>query len=679
LTDVTIITCTVKRPAGLKKTLDSMAEAIRNAPEMSAEVIVVDNGSTDNTQDVIAQWMKSVPFPVQSLREPRPGASFARNAGIRVAKGRILVVTDDDCCLNPDYLTVLKRYYDQDTGLVVRGGRVELGDPADLPLTIKLDDQIARMTDITFPGGFLLGCNMTMKREVIDKIGLFDERFGPGSAFNGGEDTDYLYRAFRAGIPVEYVPDMTVKHFHGRRDKATIIRLDHLYHMANGAVFAKHITDKKLLRHFYWDCKNFIRQKFYGDTASDGNSDNYALLGLTLRAVIVGNLEGMLKFWTLELRDYARKFFNPGNVQAASKLKILFITRDEHIPQRTGGLQSSADQMCRGLLSRGHKVAVLAGFMPVGLFGFWTRLKMKINKALFGYKISMDTILGYPVWRGWFPWEDVVYVAQQEKPDLIVVMASKPVRMALAAKPANIPILMKLMDVSFYDHDGDFKQLGNIPCIANSHFTADTYRKAFGVNPTVINPFIVLDKYKTPTTRENITFINPILNKGLDIALEIARRCPDIPFSFVEAWPLSVKERQYLMGKLSALPNVTLLHPQKDMRNVYGKCKILLVPSVWEEAYGRVATEAQASGIPVIASSRGGLPESVGNGGILLDPEGPIETWVEAVRKLWDDNAYYAQLSAKATAYANRPEMDIATKLTALERVLFSVCRQIKS
>ena len=100
------------------------------------------------------------------------------------------------------------------------------------------------------------------------------------------------------------------------------------------------------------------------------------------------------------------------------------------------------------------------------------------------------------------------------------------------------------------------------------------------------------------------------------------------------------------MQKVSVLHNVTLLSPQKDMREIYGKCRLLLVPSVWEEAYGRVATEAQVSGIPVIASTRGGLPEAVGSGGILLDPAGPIEPWVNSVRKLWSDKTYYKELSA---------------------------------
>jgi glycosyltransferase involved in cell wall biosynthesis len=110
------------------------------------------------------------------------------------------------------------------------------------------------------------------------------------------------------------------------------------------------------------------------------------------------------------------------------------------------------------------------------------------------------------------------------------------------------------------------------------------------------------------------------------------------------------------------------------MRRVYGKCKILLVPSVWEEAYGRVVTEAQVSGIPAVASERGGLPEAVGRGGILIDPDGPIDHWVTAVRKLWHDDHCYAERSAAAVAHAERTENSLAHKWVLWEQSLLDAC-----
>jgi peptidoglycan/xylan/chitin deacetylase (PgdA/CDA1 family)/glycosyltransferase involved in cell wall biosynthesis len=351
-------------------------------------------------------------------------------------------------------------------------------------------------------------------------------------------------------------------------------------------------------------------------------------------------------------------------------MRILFITANPFLPQLHGGMQSSAHELCRTLQQRGHHVAVLGGFMRDDLLGF----RCRVQKKIFRRAVSRDSVLGYPVWRAYSPWENVAYVAKNERPDLIVVMAVESVRMALAAQRTKIPILMQLQDVEFQALGGRFEDLGKqVPCVANSQFTAKNYRDAYGVNPIVIFPFISPDNYRTKTTGENVTFINPHPLKGRDIALEVARQCPDIPFTFVESWQLSAEDRQHLVENLVELPNVTHLPPQKDMRKVYGKCKMLLAPSVWLEGYGRVVTEAQFSGIPVIASRRGGLPEAVGKGGILLDPEGPVDEWVAAVRKLWQDNAYRAELSAAALTHAERPENSLSQKLDRWEQILSDV------
>jgi glycosyltransferase involved in cell wall biosynthesis len=106
---------------------------------------------------------------------------------------------------------------------------------------------------------------------------------------------------------------------------------------------------------------------------------------------------------------------------------------------------------------------------------------------------------------------------------------------------------------------------------------------------------------------------------------------------------------------------------------VYAETKIVLVPSRWAEAWGRVVSEAQVSGIPALASDRGGLPESVGSGGILVDPDAGLDRWTEALARLWDDEAEFASLAALAEQHARRPEFEpraiAATLLSELERL----------
>ena len=107
-----------------------------------------------------------------------------------------------------------------------------------------------------------------------------------------------------------------------------------------------------------------------------------------------------------------------------------------------------------------------------------------------------------------------------------------------------------------------------------------------------------------------------------------------------------------------------------NVKRFYSRSRIVLAPSRRDEAWGRVASEAQFSGIPVIGSNVGGLPEAIGPGGILLDPDGPIEAWTDALQKLWYDKSYHDELSAAAVAHARRPEINPDVQVSALMGLL---------
>ena len=248
---LSFIVCTRNGADRLPGTLDSIATASRDAP--GTELVVVDNGSQDCTATMVAAWSARAPLSVTLLHEPRPGLAAARNAGIAAARGNLLAFTDDDCRLGPGYAANLLAHYKKDRAPVIRGGRVELGDPRDLPFTIKIDLVPAVYDGISHPGGFIHGCNMAMRRDVIARIGAFDPAFGAGAAFKAAEDTEYVYRAHRAGIDIEYVPDCLVYHHHGRRHQDDIARLARTYAEGNGALYAKYARDPQLLRHLYWD------------------------------------------------------------------------------------------------------------------------------------------------------------------------------------------------------------------------------------------------------------------------------------------------------------------------------------------------------------------------------------------------------------------------------------------
>ncbi|MHB2264597.1 glycosyltransferase [Aliihoeflea sp. PC F10.4] len=335
-------------------------------------------------------------------------------------------------------------------------------------------------------------------------------------------------------------------------------------------------------------------------------------------------------------------------------MKIAFASAHPYLPQIAGGSQSNTHEMALELRERGHEVSVLAGLTRDGWIGFRNRVAMKLT----GRKAISDTSQSYPVYRGWFAWEGVGDMARTDRPDVAVVQSGQILRLAKAFREADVPLIIYLHNVEFDDHGEDMAAFKDAVFLANSQFTADRYREAYGIEASVINPLFQPDRYTVSTTRESVLFVNPHPLKGVDLALELARNCPDIPFDFVESWTLSDEQNRELNKTAAALGNVTL-HPRTgDMRAHYGRARVVLVPSRWEETWGRIASEAHYSGIPVIAARVGGLTEAVGPGGILIDPNAGVEEWVVALRELWNKRERYDALSKEALRYAERPQID---------------------
>jgi glycosyltransferase involved in cell wall biosynthesis len=291
--EITFIICTRNRSASLLQALNSVGSATQSH-RGEIDLLIVDNGSADSTRDVVDAWAATASLPVEMIYQSRRGLSAARNAGIAAAKGRLLAFIDDDCVLGPAYVDDLLRHYRSDTVPVIRGGRVELGNPDDLPYTIKVSNVRECMSANTHPGLLILGCNMVIPRAVAESIGWFDERFGTGAPFRASEESDYIYRAHCAGIEVEYVPDMVVRHFHGRRTFDDIAKLSAAYFVGNGALYAKHFRNPIFARRLWGHTRMAVNELFGGQTFD-------ARLGLTYRRLTLYTMFGMARYW-LSLR-----------------------------------------------------------------------------------------------------------------------------------------------------------------------------------------------------------------------------------------------------------------------------------------------------------------------------------------------------------------------------------------
>ena len=188
-------------------------------------------------------------------------------------------------------------------------------------------------------------------------------------------------------------------------------------------------------------------------------------------------------------------------------------------------------------------------------------------------------------------------------------------------------------------------------------FTAEFYGQKFGLPIPVVQPIVPAWKYRTEVQGRSILFVNPHPLKGLERALELARICPEISFIFQLSWPLSPFNRLKLALRCAPYPNVRVAGRVLDMRPTYAQTKALIVPSICQEAWGRVVSEAQHSGIPALANKIGGLPESVGSGGVLLDPNCDVEDWARELRRLWEEPEHHRRLSEAALKQASSPDL----------------------
>jgi glycosyltransferase involved in cell wall biosynthesis len=194
----------------------------------------------------------------------------------------------------------------------------------------------------------------------------------------------------------------------------------------------------------------------------------------------------------------------------------------------------------------------------------------------------------------------------------------------------------------------------DVALVTNSAFIAKRVGIQTGRQTSMLIPYVEKNNYLTESDGSFVSFINPVAVKGLDLAIEIAKACPEIPFLFLQCWPLPFNSLRRLKMRIKAVPNIKLKGRVLDMRKIYRQTRILLVPSQWEEAWGRIVTESQFSGIPVVASNIGGLKESTGEGGVLLSPTSPINEWVEAIRKLYWCSGSYDVASKKAMFNAEK-------------------------
>jgi glycosyltransferase involved in cell wall biosynthesis len=241
--DLSLVICTRNRATRLAQTLKRVL-AIRS--QLTWELIVADNGSTDHTSAVVDECAAACHRPVRRIYEPGRGVSHARNAGWQSAKSDIIAYIDDDCYPAEDYLDAVFDCLSKDPRLGFVGGRILLYDPSDRRITIQesLEPQSFLPGSFIHPGA-IHGANLAFRRAALIEVGGYDPWFGPGALFVA-EELELLARISAARWAGAYDPKPLVYHHHGRKTAKEEWFLMRSYDRGRGGYYAKCILNKRM-------------------------------------------------------------------------------------------------------------------------------------------------------------------------------------------------------------------------------------------------------------------------------------------------------------------------------------------------------------------------------------------------------------------------------------------------
>lgn len=203
--EVSIVVAVYNRPERIKKCIESLLKLDPKSP--SHEIFVIDNGSTDNTPQVVQAFPQVTYLEQTEIR----GASAARNEGIRLAKGKYLAVTDSDCEVNSQWLIEGIKAL-QDPNVAIVGGKILGVEPPENIVQEWMNERkiLDQEWVINHPEKkSVQTANAFFYMEDIKSLGGFN------TSLRFGEDVDMCYRVMKkTGKNIANAPKSIVHHFH---------------------------------------------------------------------------------------------------------------------------------------------------------------------------------------------------------------------------------------------------------------------------------------------------------------------------------------------------------------------------------------------------------------------------------------------------------------------------------
>jgi glycosyltransferase involved in cell wall biosynthesis len=371
---------------------------------------------------------------------------------------------------------------------------------------------------------------------------------------------------------------------------------------------------------------------------------------------------------------------------ADAAMRLLFVSSGTAYPlSLTGGARVTHDLLCALAAEAGVECRAVSA---QGLSGAKDRSYLEWYPSLADFEaLGVHEVrlrqgrwhldLGYPLCAAVSVQEAFSEALDDFSPTVVYAQGRKALPLLREALGRGVPALWYLHGVPPLIDPGLVRSAAaaGVRLLCCSRFAHNRLRESAGVDAEVLYPFVAEEDYRVSRAGVGwITMFNPVEFKGLETVLRLAPRLPEERFLVVESWFLGAA-RDAVRKRLESLPNVRFQPRIPDVREVFRQTEILLAPSVGPEAAGRVVLEAQASGIPALVSDCGGLPEMVGEGGLVIRDYLDPEAWVAAIRRLRREPGALARLGEAALRHLRSEGFAAA----AIVRRFHDICREVEN
>ncbi len=673
---VTVCICTRNRG-------DSIAMALRSilvANYADFDVVIVDQSSSDETAEAVRRVAGDDPR-VTYIRSDTVGSGVAHNISMANARGPIVSFTDDDCEVCPDRMRLFARYFanNPDVGLIF--GAVYAG-PHDAGAGFVPDYPVPRFRRVTSP--WLkwrergIGANMAFRKEVLERVGSFDEVLGPGAPLHACLDGDMTYRVLKAGYSVLNVPDAYVVH-HGFRAWGEGQKMMRRVGLGVGAAYMKHLRlgDPAVLPTLVVEAARCISWKRLFLL-------RWRHLGL---ARFYGYLKGMVQSYHYPIDPQHRTYIPSPKL---NDLRVCLVGKDKKTMPRRPDTHT-----------RAPKVLLLTTTAEIG---GTERIAVSLSREFTARGWRMHTVFPQqPGSAALLKWCHNQNVDAEANPVVLPVTVPHSFRNMLALRRfvrRNNPDVINIHYGSSFISLKDIiaiRLAGRYRCVATvNHPAGDDIRKRIMTNVAArLCHGIVVISHATqerllaagvpqdkihlipcgspvprhiPTRAEaqarlNIpasAFVISSLarltpSKGIAALIEAARRLPDPESQIIVVIAGDGPERATLENLASARLNgrARFLGRVPDTADVYSAADIFVLASAME-GFGLVYVEAAFYGIPSIGTNAGGAPDAIADGETgLLVPSGDIAALTAAIDRLHHDTDLRLRLGRAACLRAN--------------------------